>query len=208
MRPAAAVRRFATANLKPLWTEIGNLMPEFPEPEAQPCHWTCSPSTTTTSSRSSTSRVARLSIWLAGEASPPRGEWREEREVLVVCKSLGRGAEVRRRRSGPASMSNTGPARHPCLAQQGPPLSRKTQRKHKFVQGDFFITTEELRFGAWVSGGAAARFTGEAAASSRQGRGLDPGRRRANVTERIIPLRPRSPDERAAAVGHPGGLGG
>jgi gentisate 1,2-dioxygenase len=30
---------FAAANLKPLWTEIGNLMPEFPEPEARPYHW-------------------------------------------------------------------------------------------------------------------------------------------------------------------------
>jgi gentisate 1,2-dioxygenase len=30
---------FAAANLKPLWTEIGNLMPEFPEPAAQPCRW-------------------------------------------------------------------------------------------------------------------------------------------------------------------------
>lgn len=30
---------FAAANLKPLWTEIGNLMPECPEPEARPCHW-------------------------------------------------------------------------------------------------------------------------------------------------------------------------
>jgi gentisate 1,2-dioxygenase len=30
-------RDFAAANLKPLWTEIGNLMPEFPEPEARPC---------------------------------------------------------------------------------------------------------------------------------------------------------------------------
>ena len=30
---------FAAASLKPLWTEIGNLLPEFPEPEAQPCHW-------------------------------------------------------------------------------------------------------------------------------------------------------------------------
>src|SRR6202042_3392095 len=30
---------FAAANLKPLWTEIGNLMPECPEPEARPCRW-------------------------------------------------------------------------------------------------------------------------------------------------------------------------
>jgi gentisate 1,2-dioxygenase len=30
---------FATANLIPLWTEIGNLMPEYPEPAAQPYHW-------------------------------------------------------------------------------------------------------------------------------------------------------------------------
>src|ERR1700722_14856419 len=30
---------FATANLKPLWTEIGNLMPEFPEPQARPFRW-------------------------------------------------------------------------------------------------------------------------------------------------------------------------
>src|ERR1700678_2526911 len=30
---------FAAANLKPLWTEIGNLMPEYPEPEARPYHW-------------------------------------------------------------------------------------------------------------------------------------------------------------------------
>ena len=30
---------FAAANLKPLWTEISDLMPEYPEPEARPCHW-------------------------------------------------------------------------------------------------------------------------------------------------------------------------
>src|SRR6266571_8903927 len=39
----AALRRlyddFAAAQLKPLWTEISDLMPEFPEPEARPYHW-------------------------------------------------------------------------------------------------------------------------------------------------------------------------
>ena len=30
---------FAVANLIPLWTQIGSLMPEFPAPAAQPYHW-------------------------------------------------------------------------------------------------------------------------------------------------------------------------
>jgi gentisate 1,2-dioxygenase len=30
---------FAAAHLKPLWTEIDDLMPEYPEPAAQPWHW-------------------------------------------------------------------------------------------------------------------------------------------------------------------------
>jgi gentisate 1,2-dioxygenase len=30
---------FATANLIPLWTEIGDLMPEYPAPAAHPFHW-------------------------------------------------------------------------------------------------------------------------------------------------------------------------
>ena len=30
---------FAAANLIPLWTQIGSLMPEFPAPAAQPYHW-------------------------------------------------------------------------------------------------------------------------------------------------------------------------
>jgi gentisate 1,2-dioxygenase len=30
---------FASANLIPLWTEIGDLMPEYPEPAARPCRW-------------------------------------------------------------------------------------------------------------------------------------------------------------------------
>src|SRR5689334_3625349 len=39
----AAVQRlyadFAAADLKPLWTEIGNLQPEFPQPDALPHRW-------------------------------------------------------------------------------------------------------------------------------------------------------------------------
>jgi len=30
---------FAAADLKPLWTEIGNLQPEFPQPDARPHRW-------------------------------------------------------------------------------------------------------------------------------------------------------------------------
>ncbi len=30
---------FAAADLKPLWTEIGNLQPEFPQPDALPHRW-------------------------------------------------------------------------------------------------------------------------------------------------------------------------
>src|SRR5436190_21523938 len=30
---------FAAASLKPLWTEIGNLQPEFPQPDALPHRW-------------------------------------------------------------------------------------------------------------------------------------------------------------------------